>query len=366
MKRDYFEVLGVSRDTSTADIKKAYRKIAMKNHPDRNPGDAKAEEKFKEATEAYEVLANASKRKQYEQVGHNTGQNFGGGFNSEAAGDIFSDVFGEMFGGSRSRNRSRRGSDLQYNLEISLEEAVHGVIKTITIPIYKACSSCKSTGAKDGKLISCSHCNGSGNVEHSQGFFTVRQACPSCRGSGRVIANKCGSCNGHGRVRNNENLKVDLPAGVDHGDSIKHNGAGEAPANGVGSPGDLYVQILIKKHSTFKREGLSLFCIIPVNFVTAALGGAIEVPTISNVVKLKIPAETQTGKILKLRGKGIKAVNMHEQGDLYCEIKVETPINLNSKQKDLLEKFSLTLNKNHVPNQDTWIQKAKKFFEGKV
>ena len=361
-------MLGVSKTATTTEIKKAYRKIAMKNHPDRNPGDSVAEQKFKEATEAYEVLSNTEKRAQYQKFGHNTNSGRGGfygGFSSEGSGDAFGDIFGDMFGGRAKAGRSR-GSDLQYNLEITLEEAVHGVTKNINIPVYKSCGDCNNTGAKNGKMSSCKYCGGSGAINRTQGFFTVRQSCPSCGGNGKIIAEKCGSCNGHGRISKNQSLKVELPAGVDHGDSIKHQGAGEASIKSGGESGDLYVQIIVQDHPIFHRDGLNLYCKLPVDIITAALGGAIEVPTISNIVKLKIPAETQTGKIFKLREKGIKAINSLEKGDLYCEIKVETPANLNKKQKELLENFAETLNKSHNPKQQSWVSKAKKFFEGKI
>jgi len=366
LSRDYFEVLGVSRSATAEEIKKAYRKIAMKNHPDRNPGDSEAEKKFKEATEAYEVLSNPKKRQQYEQFGHSqSGAGFGsgfGGFSGGNASDIFGDVFGDIFGGGAS-SRSNRGANLQYTLEITLEEAVHGVTKTINIPLTKRCQDCKGTGAKDGATKQCNVCHGRGAIENSQGFFTVRQTCGYCQGSGQVIKNKCRTCSGSGRIRHNETLKVELPPGVDSGDRIKHTGGGEPSQSPNGISGDLFVKILVREHPIYKRDGMNLYCSIPVNFVTATLGGTIEVPTIANVVKLNIPAGTQSGKVLKMRGKGIKSVHSSDSGSLYCEIKVETPVNLSKEQKALLQKFEKTLNKKHEPNQESWIAKAKNFFK---
>lgn len=373
-KRDYYEILNVSRNASEDELKKAYRKLAMKYHPDRNPGDHTAEEKFKEAKEAYEVLSDQRKRAAYDQFGHagvdqNAGMG-GGGFNFSDIfgdlGDIFGDVFGGRGGGGR-RTQAQRGADLRYNLEITLEQAIHGVTKEIRIPTLEECETCEGTGARKGtKPVSCTTCEGMGQVRIQQGFFTIQQTCPSCHGEGKVISDPCTSCRGHGRINKSKNLSVKIPAGVDNGDRIRLAGEGEAGVHG-GGKGDLYVQISLKPHAIFTREGQHLHCDVPVDFVTATLGGDVPVPTLTGLVNLQIPAETQSGKVLRLRGKGAPGVRGGATGDLLCRVMVETPVHLNSKQKELLREFANTLktdNDKHTPKARNWFEKAKQFFEG--
>src|SRR5690554_5815957 len=347
-KRDYYEILGVERSATTPEIKKAYRRVAMKFHPDRNPDDDNAEHKFKEATEAYEILSDAQKRQAYDQFGHagvdaSTGGFGGGGFDGARFNDIFGDVFGDIFGGGRGGRRARsgprRGSDLRYNLEIDLEQAVKGTEVKIRVPVLVSCESCKGSGAEEGsEPVSCSTCNGMGQVRMQQGFFSVQQACPTCYGKGKVVTNPCGNCHGQRRVEEEKTLAVKVPAGVDTGDRIRLSGEGEAGPEG-GPPGDLYVEIHVRRHKIFEREGNQLYCEIPISFVDAALGGEIEVPTLDGRVKLKIPAETQTGKLFRLRNKGVTPVRGGVTGDLLCRVVVETPVKLTKRQKELLGEF---------------------------
>ncbi len=365
-KRDYYEVLGVSKNIDDRELKKAYRKIAMKYHPDRNPDDASAEAKFKEASEAYEVLSDSNKRAQYDRFGHEGLNAQGGGFSGADVSDIFGDVFGDIFGGRRGggRQRQQRGSDLQYNFDISLEDAVKGTTTKIRVPTYKPCETCDGSGSKTGRRNTCGSCGGSGQIRMQQGFFSVQQTCPNCRGNGQTIADPCSTCSGQGRVKDTKTLSVKIPAGVDDGDRIRLSGEGEAGQNGS-QPGDLYVQINTRPHSIFERDGSNLYCEIPVNIALASLGGELEVPTLDGKVKLKIPAETQTGKLFRLRDKGIKSVHGGPVGDILCRIIVETPINLTSKQKELLTKLNEELcNKSHSPNASSWLDKAKSFFDG--
>ena len=369
MSRGYYEVLGVPRDATEADIKKAYRKLAMKYHPDRNPDNPKAEEHFKEAKEAYEILTDGNKRAAYDHYGHAgvdpsmaAGAGGFGGFS-----DAFGDIFGDIFGGGRSRSTVFRGADLRYNLELDLESAVAGTTVDIRVPRHVECSRCDGEGAEPGSTKeTCPTCNGLGQVRMQQGFFAVQQTCPTCHGSGQHIKVPCHKCHGEGRVRETRTLSVKIPAGVDTGDRIRLNGEGEAGLNG-GPSGDLYVQVAIKPHHIFQREGRHLQCEVPINFVDAALGGELEVPTLDGRVKLKIPPETQTGKLFRLRGKGVKPVRGGPPGDLLCKVVVETPVNLSEDQKALLRQFQESLggsnSAHHSPKKSGFFDGVKKFFE---
>ncbi len=370
-KRDYYEVLGVNRDADEAAIKKAYRKLAMKYHPDRNPDNKEAEEKFKEVKEAYEILSEADKRAAYDRFGHagvdpsmgGGGQGFEGGF-----ADAFGDIFGDLFGGGRAgggRSNVYRGADLRYNLEISLEEAARGTEKTIRIPSAEECGTCHGSGAKPGtQPKTCPTCNGHGQVRVQQGFFSIQQTCPKCHGSGKIIPEPCRDCGGAGRVKKHKTLEVKIPAGIDNGMRLRHGGHGEPGING-GPPGDLYVEIHIRKHAVFEREHDDLHCEMPISFSTAALGGEIEIPTLDGIARLKIPAETQSGKIFRLRGKGIKNVRNHAHGDLMCHVVVETPVKLTERQKELLREFEQISSDDadrHNPKAKSWMDKVKDFF----
>lgn len=376
-KRDYYEVLGVSKGDDKKEIKKAYRKMAMKYHPDRNEGDAEAETKFKEVNEAYEVLSDEQKRGAYDQYGHDA-VNGQGGFGGQGGGqgnfsDIFGDVFGDIFGGGGQggggrRSSVQRGSDLRYNMSLSLEDAVRGVEKKIKVPTLVTCNPCDGSGAKKGTSAqTCGTCHGQGQVRMQQGFFAVQQACPACGGKGKVIKDPCRECHGRGVQEENKTLSVKIPAGVDTGDRIRLSGEGEAGLNG-GPAGDLYVQVDVKQHAIFERDGRDLYCEVPISFADAALGGELEVPTLEGRVKLKIPAEAQTGKMFRLRGKGVKQVRGGPVGDLLCRVVVETPVKLNSKQKDLLREFQESLEgkkHNHSPKKNSWFDGVKSFFEEK-
>ncbi len=371
-KRDYYEVLGVSRDSSDRDIKKAYRRMAMKYHPDRNPDDKAAEDSFKEVNEAYEILSDSQKKAAYDQYGHagvdpNSGAGgFGGG--AGGFGDIFGDVFGDIFGGGGGGRRShvQRGADLRYTMEMDLEEAVKGVEKQIRIPTLVACNTCSGSGAKAGsRPQQCGTCGGVGQVRMQQGFFSVQQTCPACHGEGSIIKDPCHDCHGRGRVEESKTLSVKIPAGVDTGDRIRLAGEGEAGVHG-GPAGDLFVQVSVRDHAIFERDGRNLYCEVPVSFVDAALGGELEVPTLDGRVKLKVPAETQSGKMFRLRGKGVSPVRGGATGDLLCRIMVETPVNLSRKQKDLLREFQSSLDEKyekHSPKKTSFFDGVKKFFE---
>ncbi|NOX75304.1 MAG: molecular chaperone DnaJ [Gammaproteobacteria bacterium] len=371
-KRDYYETLGVERNASEPELKKAFKRLAMKYHPDRNPDDKSAEEKFKEAKEAYDMLANAQKRAAYDQFGHAGVDPSAGGGAADGASfsDIFGDVFGDIFtGGSPGRgggSRARRGADLRYNLELNLEDAVRGTTVKIRVPTSVLCSTCNGSGAKKGTVpVKCTTCGGLGQVRVQQGFFSLQQGCPQCHGTGQMIKDPCGSCHGQGRVQERKTLSVKVPAGVDNGDRIRLSGEGEAGERGAPA-GDLYVQIAVKDHPLFERDENNLYCEVPISFVTAALGGALEVPTLNGRVKLKIPAETQSGKLFKLRGKGVKSVRGGPVGDLLCRVLIETPVNLNGKQKELLKAFEGSMSDNgtrHSPKEKSWLDGVKKFFE---
>jgi len=368
-KTDYYEVLGLNRDASDDEIKKAYRRLAMKWHPDRNPDNPKAEEHFKEAKEAYEILSEPSKRAMYDQYGHagvdsSAAAGAGAGFGGFA--DAFGDIFGDIFGGGRARSNVYRGADLRFNLEISLEDAARGTETRIRIPAMDECETCHGSGARPGTSpTTCSACGGHGQVRMQQGFFSIQQTCPKCHGSGKVVASPCASCQGAGRVKRHKTLSVKIPAGVDEGDRIRLSGEGEAGVNG-GPAGDLYVVIHIKQHPVFQRDHNDLHCEMPISFSTAALGGEIEIPTLDGYAKIKVPAETQSGKVFRLRGKGIKGVRSATQGDLMCHVVVETPIDLTARQKELLQEFESISGRDsgrHNPRAKSWMDKVKEFFE---
>lgn len=383
-KRDYYEVLGIKKDASEDDIKKAYRRLAMKYHPDRNRDDASATEKFKEVQEAYDVLKNQEKRARYDQFGYagvdpSMGGGPGGGahgpqgFNFDDLGDIFGDIFGGSMGGRKrrgpggKRDRGQRGSDLLYHLDLSLEDAVHGKEVQIEVPSLSTCQTCNGSGAKANSApITCPTCAGQGQVHIQQGFFTVSQTCPECGGHGEVIKDPCPTCYGRGRVQKNKKLSVKVPAGVDTGDRVRLVGEGEAGLHG-GSAGNLYVEIGIKPHAIFKRDGNDLHCEVPISFACAALGGEIEVPTLQGHVRVKVPPESQTGKVFRLRSKGIQSVRTSHPGDLFCRINVETPVNLTKEQKELLTAFNASLEgggEKHTPKSRSWLDGVKNFFEG--
>jgi molecular chaperone DnaJ len=371
-KRDYYEILGVARNASDDEIKKAYRKLAMKHHPDRNAGDKDAEEKFKEAKEAYEVLADSDKRAAYDQFGHEGvnpqgGPGGFGGFGGGAGGFDFSDIFEGIFGGAaagggRGRANVYRGADLRYNLEITLEEAARGTETKIRIPALEECDTCHGSGAKSGtQPQTCPTCQGHGQVRMQQGFFSIQQTCPRCHGSGKVIAEPCSACQGQGRVKKHKTLSVKIPAGVDEGDRIRLAGEGEAGVNG-GPPGDLYVMIHLKPHQLFTRDDDNLHCEMPVSFATAALGGEIEIPTLEGQARIKIPPETQGGKVFRLRGKGIRGVRSQAPGDLLCHIVVETPVRLSARQRELLREFEALSQQNNNPKAQSFMDRVKEFF----
>ena len=370
-KRDYYEVLGVARNASEADLKKAFRRLAMKYHPDRNSGDADTEAKFKEAKLAYDVLSDPKKRSAYDQFGHAGVDAGAGGFGGPggdggAFSDIFGDVFGDIFGGRSGARRTQRGVDLRYDLSLSLEDAVSGKEVKFRIPVQVECQFCGGTGAKPGtKPKTCTTCGGSGQVRMQQGFFSIQQTCPTCRGTGSVIEEACSHCRGRGRIQEEKTLSVRVPAGVDTGDRIRLAGEGERGEHG-GPPGDLYVQIQVKAHPIFTREDSHLHCEVPIGFVTAALGGELEVPTLDGKVMLKIPAGTQTGKMFRVRGKGVKPVRGGVIGDLICRVTVETPVNLTERQKDLLREFEASMQEGgsrHSPQSHSWLDSVKSFID---
>ncbi len=380
--QDYYKLLEIDKKASADEIKKAYRKLAMKYHPDKNQGNAEAETKFKKINQAYEILSNPEQRAAYDAYGH-AGVDGGaggarGGYqqaNASNFNDIFGSIFNDFFGGNtgagaasggKRRQSGQRGSDLQYNLELSLDDAIRGTTVEVKMRTMVACKQCKGTGSKDGSQPSlCSTCHGQGEIHIQQGFFALSQPCPACHGKGTVIKDPCRSCTGQGRVSETKTLSIKIPAGVDDGDRIRLGGEGEAGANG-GASGDLYVQVSVKEHHIFKRQGPDLYCEIPISYKIAVLGGEIEVPTISGKVKLKIPAETQTGKLLRLRGRGVKTIRGQGPGDCLCKVVVETPVNLTQDQREMLEKFDKSITSEqskHTPREKSWFQEVKNFFE---
>jgi len=374
-KRDYYEALGLPRNATEAELKQAYRRLAMKFHPDRNPGDPAAEAAFKEVKEAWEVLKDPRKRAAYDQFGHagvgGGGQGPGGGFGpGDAFSDIFGEVFGDIFGVGRRGGRSRvfRGADLRYELELELEQAAFGDTVTISLPMAVECKQCHGSGAKAGASpVGCRTCGGRGSVRMQQGFFAVEQTCPACKGQGTVIDDPCDACHGDGRVAETKTLAVKVPAGVDSGDRIRLSGEGEAGRNG-GPPGDLYVEVLVRPHPIFERRGADLACEIPIGFAAAALGGEVDVPTLGGESResLKIPDGTQSGKVFRLRGKGIRPVRGGPQGDLMVQVVVETPVGLKKEQKELLRQFEASLRdsgRSHSPREQGWMDKVRGFFD---
>ena len=374
-KRDYYEVLGVNRDASEEDIKKAYRKLAMKFHPDRNPDSKDSEEKFKEAKEAYEILSEAEKRRAYDAYGHagvNPQMGMGGGAGPEGFGgfaEAFGDIFSDIFGGGQGRGRASvfRGADLRYNLEVSLEQAARGTETKIRIPTMETCETCKGSGAKPGtQPKTCETCHGSGTVRLSQGFFSIQQTCPTCHGTGKMITDPCAACRGAGRLKKHKTLAVKIPAGVDEGDRIRLTAEGESGVNG-GPPGDLYVVIHLAEHGVFQRDGDDLHCQMPISFTQAALGGEIEIPTLEGSAKVKVPPETQTGQVFRLRGKGIKGLRSSYPGDLMCEVVVETPVRLTDRHRELLRELEELNRKDanrHSPRAKSFMEKVREFFTG--
>jgi molecular chaperone DnaJ len=382
-KRDYYDVLGVPKNATDDDIKKAYRKLAMKYHPDRNQGDEakKAEEKFKEAKEAYEMLSEPPKRAAYDQYGHAgvdpNAAGMGGGFRggpegfggfAEAFGDIFGDIFngGRRGGGGGGGPQVYRGSDLSYAMEITLEEAANGKDAQIRIPTWDTCETCHGSGAKPGTSAkTCTTCNGAGTVHMRQGFFSIQQTCPHCHGSGKVIPEPCTTCNGAGKIKRQKTLEVKIPAGINEGMRIRSAGNGEPGTNG-GPAGDLYIEIRIKEHDIFERDGDDLHCTVPVSLTTVALGGSIEVPTLGGKAEIELPEGTQHGKTFRLRGKGIKGLRSSYPGDLYCHIAVETPVKLTEHQRKLLKELDESLKKGgdkHSPNAKSWTDRVKDLFK---
>ncbi len=373
-KRDYYEVLGVARNANDEELKKAYRRCAMKHHPDRNAGDTESLAKFKECKEAYEVLADGGKRRMYDQHGHAAfehgmggGGNAGPGFHD--VGDIFGDIFGNIFGGGGRQQAPRRGADVGYMMELDLEEAVAGTEKRIEIPTLAGCEPCKGSGSADGKVETCTTCHGRGQVRMQRGPFAMQAPCPHCGGSGKAIANPCPNCDGAGRVEEDKTLSVKIPAGVDNGDRIRLSGEGEAGPAGT-PPGDLYVEVRVRPHEIFERDGDDLHCEVPIRISQAALGDVVRVPTLGGEVELRIPAETQTGRVFRLRDKGVKSVRSRAPGDLYCKVAVETPVNLTAEQRTLLEQFEASFTgedaRRHSPKSATFLDGVKGFWDRMV
>jgi molecular chaperone DnaJ len=362
-QQDLYEVLGVPQTADENEIKKAYRRLAMKYHPDRNQGDAEAEERFKEVRAAYEVLSDAEKRATYDRYGL-AGLNQQTGPGGAGFGDIFGDVFADIFGSGRGgRASAGRGADLRYELEITLEEAFHGKTAMLDIPVLVNCNTCNGSGAKPGtKPVVCKTCGGHGQVRIQQGFFSLQQTCPTCRGAGQVISDPCPDCSGAGRVRKSKKLEVKIPPGVDTGDRIRLAGEGEGGRRG-GSPGDLYVDIHLRPHPLFERDGGDLYTEVPISVVTAALGGELEVPSLEGRLNLVVPAGTQTGRVFRLRGKGMPSVRGREVGDLMVRATVETPVNLDDRQESLLRELGETMGERHRPREQSWLDRVKRFFE---
>ncbi len=364
-KRDYYEILGVSRDSSASELKKAFKKKVMKYHPDRNPDNPEAAQKFKEAAEAYDVLSDSQKKSAYDQFGHSGVEGMGGGpnFNDININDIFGDIFGDVFGTRSQSRRQRRGSDLQYNLELTLKEAVLGIQKKIKIPSQKECTDCSGSGAAKGSsAVTCVNCNGAGQVRMQQGFFSVQQTCSVCSGAGQVIKDKCRTCRGLGAIKDNKTLSVNIPAGVDNGDKVRLSGEGEWMKDG--QTGDLYVAIRVIENPIFERDGRHLYIEAPIPFDISVIGGSIKIPTLENNISLKIPSNTQTGKVFRIKGKGASIVRDRRRGDILCRVIVETPSNLSKKQIEALNDFRKTLDsEKNYPGSSTFTEAISKFKE---
>lgn len=366
-KRDYYEVLGVQKTVSAQELKSAFRKVALQYHPDRNPGNHEAEEKFKEASEAYEVLSDPERRAKYDRFGHagNPFEGFGGaggGFQGVNINDIFGDIFGEIFGGGRGRRASNRGADLRYNLEIAFEEAAFGCRPKVTIPRPRTCDVCTGTGSKSGAGPKpCRTCGGQGEVRFTQGFFAVSRPCSDCRGTGEVVADPCTKCHGVGKLPAEEVIEVNIPAGVDNGTRVRLTGMGE-PGDRGGPPGDLYVTVIVREHPLFQREDYEVFCEVPISFTQAALGAKIDVPTLDGKVKMTIPTGTQSGKVFRLKGKGVPHLHSQQRGDQHVRVIVETPTDLTGKQRELLEKFAELSGEESHPQSKSFFDKVKELF----
>ena len=364
-KRDYYDILEVSRNASAGELKKAFKKKAMKYHPDRNPDNPEAAKKFKEAAEAYDVLSDSQKKSAYDQFGHSGVEGMGGGpnFNDININDIFGDIFGDVFGTRSQSRRQRRGSDLQYNLDLSLKEAVLGTTKKIKIPSHKTCQDCNGNGAAKGSSpINCPNCNGAGQVRMQQGFFSVQQTCSPCSGTGQVIKDNCRTCRGVGAVKENKTLSVNIPSGVDNGDKVRLSGEGEWMKGS--KSGDLYVAIRVTNNYLFERDGRDLYIETPIPFETSVIGGSIKIPTLENTISLKIPPNTQTGKVFRIKGKGASIVRDRRRGDILCRVVVETPSNLDKKQIKLLDEFTKSLNQSkNYPGTDTFLEAVSKIKE---
>ncbi len=371
-KRDYYEVLNVNSSASDSEIKKAYRRLAMKFHPDRNASDPKAEENFKEVSEAYEILSDAEKRSAYDRYGHRAFENgqsgFGGASEGASFSDVFGDVFGDIFGGQsgsgRQRSSVQRGADLRYTMDLFLEEAVFGVEKKIEIPRLAECSVCRGGGSRPGSQPkTCPTCKGNGQVRMQQGFFAIQQTCPRCHGNGKVITDPCTACRGQGRQKEEKTLSVKIPAGVDTGDRVRLSAEGEAGVDG-GPAGDLYVQVNVRPHRIFTRDGRDLLCEVPISITDASLGGELEVPTLNGRVNVKVPEGTQTGRQFRIKAKGVKPVRGGIQGDLLCKVVIETPVNLSARQRELLTELHQTMNrKANSPRREGWFDSVKSFFD---
>ena len=362
-KRDYYETLGVARNASDEELKKAYRRCAMKHHPDRNQGNAESLEAFKECKEAYEVLSEPGKRRLYDAHGHAAFEHGMGGGGGPGAG------FGDIFGGGGPGRGPRRGADIGYVMELDLEDAVAGTEKRIELPTLVPCAPCAATGSEDGRIDTCQTCHGRGQVRMQRGIFTMQQPCPHCGGRGQTIANPCKVCHGNGRIEEEKVLSVKIPAGVDNGDRIRLAGEGEAGPAGT-APGDLYVEVRVRPHAIFVRDGDDLHCEVPIRISQAALGDSVRVPTLNGETEIRIPAETQTGKVFRLRDKGVKSVRSRKPGDLYCKAVVETPVNLTATQREILERFEATFvgedARKHSPRSSTFIDGVKGFWDRMV
>lgn len=370
-KRDYYEILSVAKNATEDELKKAYRRLAMKHHPDKNQGDKSSEASFKEAKQAYEVLTDPAKRRLYDQHGHAAfehGMGGGGGGSGFAdVNDVFGDIFGDIFGGGRQQRGPRRGADLRYVMELDLEEAVFGIERQIDVPTLAACQPCQGSGAEDGKVEPCKTCAGRGQVRMQRGIFAVQQNCPACGGRGQTIAKPCKACHGNGRVQIQKTLQVKIPSGVDNGDRIRLQGEGEA-GPGSGAPaGDLYVEVSVREHAIFQRDGDDLYCEVPIRFSQAALGADVVVPTLAGEALIKVPLETQTGKLFRLRGKGVKSVRSQASGDLLCRVVVETPVKLTGRQRELLKEFESTFEgeegARHSPRSSGFLDGVKSFWD---